>query len=524
MKNTLLSIFVLLFPLLGSCQIFGNKYTTIGAYQPHITDACSTSDSCFIVSFDLPGPSWGVTAGIMKLNYTGDTLWTKLLNLPSSSASCSFEVKENNAGNYLILGLSVVPTGITGFLAEFDLLGNVNWCKEYNTLDSGGGYSPNKLYEDSEGDLYIMLSLYSSTYTLKTNSTGEILWGRKYTSDSISSGKAPGFDIEPLQDGGTLMACKTDNAATFVRYGPTGTTDWIRIYELDFYSHIKSLVENDLGEVFAFGFTTPASLEDKRPIILEIDPLNGDLTWVKTVENMNVNMWTGEMILDGSELLTSFTSKFGSIAPVSYEAAKIRFDFNGDVIHASKTDSTIQMGYENEVFRISSNDYLSYGSIADLTDSSGYIYRESDALKYPCIGYKIDTIESTVFSLVQEVFPPYFEANFLIDTNLSLVTNPISFNENTYCSSLSLIEKSKDIKLNVYPNPSHGNFQIELDQFYPQVKVTVTDVFGRIMYSEDHLNINQFTLSLDMPTGLYLFNATSENSTTTTRLIVSQME
>ena len=70
--------------------------------------------------------------------------------------------------------------------------------------------------------------------------------------------------------------------------------------------------------------------------------------------------------------------------------------------------------------------------------------------------------------------------------------------------SLGLIENNFQYKPLVYPNPTVGDFSIDLGAIYNNVKITLTDINGRIIQFRNTLNGRFFDLKIDTSSGIYL--------------------
>lgn len=64
-------------------------------------------------------------------------------------------------------------------------------------------------------------------------------------------------------------------------------------------------------------------------------------------------------------------------------------------------------------------------------------------------------------------------------------------------------------KIQVYPNPSTGEFSVALGQHYDSVIVSLTDMNGRIIQTEEHKNCKQVSLSTSQPVGIYLLQVSA---------------
>lgn len=70
----------------------------------------------------------------------------------------------------------------------------------------------------------------------------------------------------------------------------------------------------------------------------------------------------------------------------------------------------------------------------------------------------------------------------------------------------SVVESDFDSKVNLYPNPSSGNFTVALGDDYQNVELTVYDVTGKEVYRELDSG-NTFDLNIDVPKGIYFLHA-----------------
>ncbi|MGY0390984.1 reprolysin-like metallopeptidase [Bizionia sp. KMM 8389] len=89
-------------------------------------------------------------------------------------------------------------------------------------------------------------------------------------------------------------------------------------------------------------------------------------------------------------------------------------------------------------------------------------------------------------------------------------------------ASLSVDEFS-DSEFTVYPNPNSGIFNIKIPQVSETVSVTVHDIRGRNVYSQDYKATSSFNESIDLGTvesGIYLLQVTAGTKTITKKIIV----
>jgi len=73
--------------------------------------------------------------------------------------------------------------------------------------------------------------------------------------------------------------------------------------------------------------------------------------------------------------------------------------------------------------------------------------------------------------------------------------------------------------LSVYPNPTTGNFTIDLGSAYENATILITDINGKTVYQTTNSQTVLVHLDLDQPAGVYFVSVTSESRHTVVKLI-----
>jgi len=147
-------------------------------------------------------------------------------------------------------------------------------------------------------------------------------------------------------------------------------------------------------------------------------------------------------------------------------------------------------------------------------------------------GCEIDTsFTRTTYNLARYSLPDTLSNLTATDTTiLHYSTNP------TYDSICPLTLKSaknawKNLDsykvksgINIYPNPTNGKIQIELNGMEDGIfDITIFDLLGKIMYQNNFSKIGNMSFSYDFSgynRGVYLIRINSENNNYTTKVIV----
>lgn len=151
-------------------------------------------------------------AFVVKVDEAGTVVWAKRIG--GTSEDWAVDVKETDAGNYIILG--VTKTGGTEgtsqnydiFLVGIDELGNILWQKKY---DGGGDDVAYSLLKTKDGDFVIVgatTSKGSGDYDallIKTDAGGVVKWQKFFGTDNDDFG----YYVTESKDGGFLLVGET---------------------------------------------------------------------------------------------------------------------------------------------------------------------------------------------------------------------------------------------------------------------------------------------------------------------------
>jgi len=84
----------------------------------------------------------------------------------------------------------------------------------------------------------------------------------------------------------------------------------------------------------------------------------------------------------------------------------------------------------------------------------------------------------------------------------------------TYCEVVTGVAAAEKMTANVYPNPSNGLFTVAIDGAEGKGQLVITDMAGRIVYSEAVVLSNKFkkNVNVDLSSGSYILNVVTQNS------------
>jgi PKD repeat protein len=86
-------------------------------------------------------------------------------------------------------------------------------------------------------------------------------------------------------------------------------------------------------------------------------------------------------------------------------------------------------------------------------------------------------------------------------------------------STVGIIENDFGNSLSVYPNPTSGNFSIDLGAVYESTGISITDISGRLIESKTIAQSQILNLSINEPAGIYFITIQAGDKKAVIRLI-----
>jgi hypothetical protein len=86
-------------------------------------------------------------------------------------------------------------------------------------------------------------------------------------------------------------------------------------------------------------------------------------------------------------------------------------------------------------------------------------------------------------------------------------------------TTVGIVENSFEHILTVYPNPTHGNFSIDLGAIYESSEVLITDISGKLIDSKNISQSQVLNLSIREPAGIYIVSIQAGDKKAVIRLV-----
>ncbi|HRH69552.1 MAG TPA: T9SS type A sorting domain-containing protein [Flavobacteriales bacterium] len=339
---------------------------------------------------------------LFKIDVDGDTIWGKTYGSALDEYSTGL-VNTPDSG-YLVVGVVdgwPFPSSST-FAIKVNSVGNVVWERSYAPINAYGVIATNDGGFALTGRTANQPPVFDMGASLvKLNSTGGVEWSRSfaaYAQDVIP------FSLIGTDDGGYLISGMVwhyddnNDYATLIRTDSAGNMLWTRTYRsTNNNGHNKmwftDVVRSNGGSYYLSGnYYVDAS--SSCPLLMKVD-LDGELIWSKAYTGYNENYVSSILELSNSDLLVS-----------GFEGTLFRTDSTGNIELSWSYDRFFGLSINRSDgggFLLSGTDFAYHSQISvALADSAGNI----DCVQSGSPILVIDSIAELVAEIIVPQAPP----------------------------------------------------------------------------------------------------------------------
>lgn len=143
---------------------------------------------------------------LIKINFSGDTLWTRDYIDATGTLATSFAETADNG--FIVCGsFGTLPSGNAVSLIKFDSNGGFQWFKTVNL--SGNDSRANWIERTIDDNFIVTGTADNNLFVVKADNLGDTLWSRFYSNNILAKGNC----IQPTSDGG-YVACGQSGSST----------------------------------------------------------------------------------------------------------------------------------------------------------------------------------------------------------------------------------------------------------------------------------------------------------------------
>lgn len=233
---------------------------------------------------------------LMKLDSSGDTLWTKRFGSPGViiGEGLGSSVDTTDDGGFVLVGKYI--NGINGndfYVVKTNANGDSLWTKLYG---GSGSDIPRAVRITSDGGFIIAGTTKSfgvnpamgNMWLIKTNSSGDTMWTKTFG----GTGAEDCYSVRQTKDGGYIMAGRTGNDIYVVKADSNGIQQWAKSYPL--------AGPNDAGRDIIQTSDGGYALAGLRTATHGYYLLYPQLMYVLKLNNAGVQQWEKELGYDNT--------------------------------------------------------------------------------------------------------------------------------------------------------------------------------------------------------------------------------
>jgi len=520
----------------------GNTYT-IGAFKDTVHFVTSTINETFV-------SNGGNDIFIQKYNSSGELQWVKHIGGNDQDAANGIAVDNNN--NVIIVGEftstvdfdpgsatnNITSTTLSGFFDAFVLKLNTNgdfvWVKIFEGTSSASGASVvtdnnNNIYtlgyyfetfdfDPNAGTSNLTSILYRDIFISKLTEDGDYVWAETEGGSNYERPKEIKIkdnflyicgefhdvaDLDPTSgiqnftsNGGyDMFVQKIDLDGNFLWANALGTAsdiDWAESLSIDGAGNVY--LAGGFADTLDFNPTGGGAIEisagSSDSFIAKYDS-NGNFVWVKTMQGPAFDQVMSINVSDvGDIYITGMFTDSADFDPSSVELWAYTDDYEDIFIEKLTTDGDFVW------LRTFGGNYTDFVLDAVL-DNSQNLY---------LAGFTRNTVDFDPNAGVVEYTSVTPKADYFL---MKFAVYTVGINDN-----------NKDVNsTNVFPNPTNGNFNVNLNKNLPQSQIQIFDLTGKVIFENTYKNQSSIQVNLDVPNGVYFVKVITNEGQSITKLI-----
>jgi hypothetical protein len=409
-------------------------------------------------------------ACLVKTNYMGDTLWSKLYGESQDFIAYSLDVTSDNG--YILTGSSYPNDSMESkvILIRTDLNGDTLWTKKYGGIgDDNGRY----VRQTFDGGFIISGTTTSFVvgppyvYVLKTDFKGEVEWSRTFGTGALDRT----YSICQTADSGFVALCNMPSLTNYgdivlIKMNSRGDTLWTKSYGgfgPDYGYEMQQTSNNGFAVT---GVTTSFS---GTCAYLFVTDINGDLLWSKTYGAGDDTM-RGNSVFQTSDhgfVICGHTYGFGA---ATYSPFVIKVNSLGDTIW-SKMYTNLDLGTLHSIIQTFDGGYATVGSRNEFMklDSNGSSGCFEKSITPTITNPPTQQFNNPIWMTIPNTIS--YSTSIVVRTGVSM---------NTICSTPinTGVDQLENYTFQIFPNPSSGKFQLTFPDIVINGKIKVYNIFS----------------------------------------------
>ncbi len=276
---------------------------------------------------------------LLKLNLSGDTIWTRSYNNPTGQDDYGLKVLADNNGDIVVGGVSMMSHGWTPALLKYNEAGDLIWESIFSEPGYRGGWL-NNIDIDFSDNIYAECSINSNPpgepeqdYLLvKYNSDGGIIWSRFVDDARGLTSVSSDLSVDRAGNAYVVRDLIVDSSLDIVtmKYNSDGELLWSINYDSPGFSEdrVGNIIVAENGDVYIAGCADVDSTNGNPPDTSGIDY---DFVVAKYIQNAQGIENDNGLVPDQVSLLRNYPNPFNARTIISYNLSEAEqgrdFDF-----------------------------------------------------------------------------------------------------------------------------------------------------------------------------------------------------
>ncbi|MBN2681207.1 MAG: T9SS type A sorting domain-containing protein [Bacteroidales bacterium] len=502
-----------------------------------IYDIVQTSDGGYLFagSADFAG-------FIVRTNASGDIVWQEIYQEEFYHWQYH-EIAKTADNQYVVVGTenSGATSGYEVNLIKIDDSGNETWNYTYA---AGYGYSVKQTSDNG----FIVSGSSNGVYVLKVNSAGIETWSQIFFPDTED---ANGYSVTELSSGGYAVLFKymtldpPAGGSGILKMNSSGTEIWNRTYWFDIDPAIGNLIETSDGGLSAAGkFVNydPETFETDNNVYLlkTLSDGSGCFMYVTDVQEIcmvtvdnsglyNKIVWEpiADLPVNGYNVYRESTEGYSFIGYVPATGLSEFVDTNSNPSSYSEKyklaivdtcDNVVGMGDFHKTIHLNVSPATPTGFALTWEHYEGFAYSKYRIFRgtSPSTMMQIDSLAASNYTYTDETAPAgvYYYQVAAVKPSACYSSSSAKDVGGPYSQSVSNLEdnvvgegieqfSNNNFKVNIYPNPSNGNFNISFELKSPQkFSLSVLSILGEEIYYFEKQFSNSGTQIIPIKEGL----------------------
>jgi len=477
-----------------------------------------TSDGGYILA-NYTSVLWAgsFSVSLIKTNYLGDTLWTKIYATASDGEGLA--VQQTTDGGYIIAGSTYFGFGASDFfLIKTDSIGDTLWAKTYGGVD---GEIAKSVQQTLDGGFVIGGRTQGfgaggrDFYLVKTDSIGNLQWSKSYGGSAYDNGES----AQQTKDGGYIFAGYTLSFGMggwdflLIKTDANGDTLWVKTYGGISNDYGYCVKQADDGGFIICGSTYLTQLSPLAASLIKTDSL-GNLVWSKLVVSNNAVFGYSMQIRDSTKFIIGASGNglgnnlMALVRPFPYSSIMQVYNTATPFLHGAAVDTTSDGGY---IFAGTTDGFSGW--------EEAYLIKTDAGLSSGC--FETFHLAGGNNDSTRVTNPAVQIMSGGVAGSLSVQTGSGS-GVVTHCLSVVGVESFPFNNLiNISPNPSFGNITITLPNNLQNGFIEIYSLLGEKLFKENIFNESTKEINVEnISSGIYFVKVFDGKKSYCKKLIV----